>query len=416
MKEQGIKIAVTLLITSSFFIPNVHAQETEITTAGDSEMLVSAQRDSSYTVAIPKTLDMGKATSKDFTVQAKGNLSPKETLVVTVDQDVDMARENDSTYQGKGTATLTGASFDETALSDEYVSVIGNIVFTETKAGTYNGKANFTVTVEENNVPEVPVVARYELKAGSTMGTTLPYKDVATSISFDRGIPDLATLGTYEDVSLNKDGTIIAYLDDENGMHIVSDGVVKFNENSASLFRKFSSLTSVDFNGNVDTSEVKNMSCMFMESPKIIELDLRDFNTQNVEDMHDMFSGMWGSNLERLNLSSFDTSRVRNMTQMFYNTGYTSKKITVLDVSSFDTRSVETMDRMFVGIGDNSLQTIYVGKDWITDNVQSSSEMVKALPSLIGGAGTVWDSNNPTDKTYARVDGGVSNPGYFTLK
>ena len=127
---------------------SIYAQGTEITTAGDSEMLVSAQRDSSYTVAIPKTLDMGKATSKDFTVQAKGNLSPKETLVVTVDQDVDMARENDSTYQGKGTATLTGASFDETSLSDEYVSTTGNVEFNETKSGNYSGTATFHIAVE----------------------------------------------------------------------------------------------------------------------------------------------------------------------------------------------------------------------------------------------------------------------------
>ena len=29
---------------------------------------------------------------------------------------------------------------------------------------------------------------------------------------------------------------------------------------------------------------------------------------------------------------------------------------------------------------------------------------------------TVWSNSNPTDKTYAHVDGGESNPGYFTYK
>ena len=29
--------------------------------------------------------------------------------------------------------------------------------------------------------------------------------------------------------------------------------------------------------------------------------------------------------------------------------------------------------------------------------------------------GTTYDANH-TDKTYARIDGGVSNPGYFTAK
>ena len=34
--------------------------------------------------------------------------------------------------------------------------------------------------------------------------------------------------------------------------------------------------------------------------------------------------------------------------------------------------------------------------------------------SLVGGAGTAWNASNPTDKTYAHIDGGLSNPGYFS--
>ena len=34
----------------------------------------------------------------------------------------------------------------------------------------------------------------------------------------------------------------------------------------------------------------------------------------------------------------------------------------------------------------------------------------------MGGQGTTWNSSNPMDKTYAHVDGGPSNPGYFTDK
>ena len=35
--------------------------------------------------------------------------------------------------------------------------------------------------------------------------------------------------------------------------------------------------------------------------------------------------------------------------------------------------------------------------------------------NLVGGAGTKYDANH-VDKTYARIDGGASLPGYFTLK
>ena len=34
---------------------------------------------------------------------------------------------------------------------------------------------------------------------------------------------------------------------------------------------------------------------------------------------------------------------------------------------------------------------------------------------LVGGSGTKYKSNS-NDKTYARIDGGTSSPGYFTLK
>ena len=33
--------------------------------------------------------------------------------------------------------------------------------------------------------------------------------------------------------------------------------------------------------------------------------------------------------------------------------------------------------------------------------------------AIVGGAGTTYDDNN-TNRSYAHIDGGQSNPGYFT--
>ena len=41
--------------------------------------------------------------------------------------------------------------------------------------------------------------------------------------------------------------------------------------------------------------------------------------------------------------------------------------------------------------------------------------MFSTTKNLVGGAGTVYDSTK-VDKTYARIDGGTSSPGYFTAK
>ena len=72
------------------------------------------------------------------------------------------------------------------------------------------------------------------------------------------------------------------------------------------------------------------------------------------------------------------------------------------------------MFNMFGGC--SSLRTITVGSDWSTDAVTNSSLMFSGCTCLVGGQGTTYSSSNPKDKTYAHIDGGPSNPGYFTAK
>ena len=63
----------------------------------------------------------------------------------------------------------------------------------------------------------------------------------------------------------------------------------------------------------------------------------------------------------------------------------------------------------------NNLKTIYASDKFNTDNVTNSSYMFTSCTNLVGGSGTKYNSSY-TDKTYARIDGGTSNPGYFTAK
>ena len=71
------------------------------------------------------------------------------------------------------------------------------------------------------------------------------------------------------------------------------------------------------------------------------------------------------------------------------------------------------MSNMFYG--STNLKTIYGSSKFVTTAVTSSTSMFGGCTKLIGGAGTKYDSTK-TDKTYARIDGGTSNPGYFTAK
>ena len=142
-----------------------------------------------------------------------------------------------------------------------------------------------------------------------------------------------------------------------------------------------------------------------MEKLSFIE-GIDNLNTSNVTNMAHMFNGC--SRLNFLDVSHFNTSKVTNMRSMFRN----CSGLTNLDLSSFNTSKVTDMYSMFYGC--SSLRTIYAGSRWSTAAVTSSSMMFFNCTSLVGGKGTTYSFSNPADKTYAHIDGGTSNPGYFT--
>ena len=170
---------------------------------------------------------------------------------------------------------------------------------------------------------------------------------------------------------------------------------------SMSHMFSYSQATTLDVS-NFDTSKVTDMYGMFWNS-KATTLDVSNFNTSKVTDMGAMF---YNSQATTLDVSNFDTSKVTDMRYMFEDS-----QATTLDVSSFDTSKVTDMSYMF----DNStnLKTIYVSDKFLTIAVTSSTGMFRYCTNLVGGAGTKYNSSY-VDKTYARIDGGTSNPGYFT--
>ena len=150
-----------------------------------------------------------------------------------------------------------------------------------------------------------------------------------------------------------------------------------------SWFYNMRNLQSITGMSYLNTSEVTNMGWMFTNCNKLTSLDVSHFNTSKVLYMNHMLSGCIG--LTSLDLSSFNTSNVTiMMSSMFYNC--------------------------------YNLRTIYVGSGWSTAAVTGSANMFFNCTSLVGGQGTTWNESNPTDKTYAHIDGGTSNPGYFTAK
>ena len=271
------------------------------------------------------------------------------------------------------------------------------------------------------------------------------------------------------DVSEEQNGSVKMYVK-QNGennslydLTIVGNGIIAFPEDSSNLlsFNVFdpcsgplSNLTLIDFNNSIDTSSVIDMSYMFVYNRTDV-IDLSNFNTSNVANMDGMFSYsdvttldlsnfdtskvtnmsnmFYGSQATTLDLSNFDTSKVTNMSNMFngskattinvssFNTSkvtdmwgmFNGSKATTINVSSFNTSNVTNMGYMFRD--STNLKTIYASSKYNTSKVISSVNMFTGCTSLVGGQGTVYDSTK-VDKTYARIDGGTSSPGYFTSK
>ena len=151
------------------------------------------------------------------------------------------------------------------------------------------------------------------------------------------------------------------------------------NENCNSMFAddmfnnyKLSNLEEIEFSG-LDTSKVKNMGHMFSYLKNIKQLDLSSFNTSNVTNMWGMF---WGSEkLTNLDISNFNTKKVEHMDEMF------SRLSTIeqLNLSSFDTSNVTNMKRMFAE--SNRITSLELSS-FDTGNVKDMSGMFYGMTAL----------------------------------
>ncbi len=108
-------------------------------------------------------------------------------------------------------------------------------------------------------------------------------------------------------------------------------------------------------------------------------------------------------------LANVNTSEVTSLNRLFYG----CSKLTTLDLSGFQTSNVKNMGEMFSGC--SALTTVKVATGWSTSAVTASSGMFQGCTSIVGSAGTTFDSSH-IDKTYARIDRGTSAPGYLSAE
>lgn len=144
------------------------------------------------------------------------------------------------------------------------------------------------------------------------------------------GTLDITENGTqdvtnYAEVNVNVEGT-------GGSSKYAPKGMIKFDENPE---------TDLSYEvANLDTSNLTSMYKMFSNAKVAGVLDLRHWNTANVTNMSNMF--YWAYGLTGI-LIDWDTSNVTTMQSMFEHLF----KLEELDLSSFNTSNVQYMNNMF---------------------------------------------------------------------
>ena len=193
------------------------------------------------------------------------------------------------------------------------------------------------------------------------------------------------------------------------------------NQNSSYMFDSLGDVEKIDMDG-INTSRVKYMSYMFRSGKNLYrEINLASLDTSNVEDMSHMFAtaGMKTmENLLPLDLSHFNTSKVKNMESMFSNSFLPS-----LNIKNFDTSNVENMRSMFIDLNNvtdldlsgwnvkkvNNIQALFVRDNklknlnlsgWELDSVTDMNSMFSGLSDLTSLNLTGFTTKNVTNMAH----------------
>ncbi len=176
--------------------------------------------------------------------------------------------------------------------------------------------------------------------------------------------------------------------DDFNGS---IDGWGTNTSSVTNMAHMFGNTTSFDRNiSSWDTSALRDMESMF-EYATSFNQDIGSWNTSDVETMRSMFEGATSFNQD---IGSWVTSAVRTMRSMF--AGATSFD---QDIGSWNTSDVETMRSMFEGATSFN-QDI---SSWNTSGVETMSYMFKDATSFAGQDLSGWNIKSDIE-SYADFD------------
>ncbi|WP_241653106.1 BspA family leucine-rich repeat surface protein [Enterococcus hirae] len=278
-----------------------------------------------------------------------------------------------------------GTSLKKLILGDTFKFVAGKGALTSAwKREDGKGKAYTAADFMKNYGTGDLTAGTYVSVETGTWGTSPYIFDENTGVlTIEAG-----ELSGYEESPWNSDK-----VDSEAIKKIVLAGKVVAPEDSAYLFssdltgsKYLNNLTEIEGLNQLDTSNVTNMREMFKEMSNLTSLDVSSFDTSKVTDMSYMF---YRNGVTSLDVSGFDTSKVTVMSYMFLG----MKNITNLDVNGWNTSNVTSMYGMFSGM--SSVTSLDVS-GFDTSNVTDMANMFRGMSSVTSLDVSGFDTSNVT--------------------
>lgn len=305
-------------------------------------------------------------------------------------------------------------------------------------------KTEVVITIKQNSVKLVSGPAFNKMLNSDVAGVVFCSNDEALANGWIESsdtyklasIPSDATNDNNrtEDYKLYTKGTMVYVTS--------SDGSFVANENSEQMFKGHSELTAVSNLNSIDTSNVYTMYRMFMDCKKLTQVDVSDWNTENVVAFDGMFRNVCcDASLDPevkmiIDLRSFSFVSCKNLSgglntdksvtginKMFYtDAGLTSRIDTIIFPSDSEKKNMYQLERLQqVFYGCDNLVNLLNFNDLNLSNVSDGSDY-KGIMGLFDHCANLksvdlsnWNLSNPGCKDLSVFFASSSNPGIQDL-
>ena len=286
---------------------------------------------------------------------------------------------------GKSTSSKI-YSIDKRDMNDGGFRLFTCMMLSDTlESGTYTNK--LMISIVSN-----PYEKKAKMTYGSDFNTKLHSLETATNkiehLTRSYNFPS-SSVNTINVESYDSDYEIKIWFDTSNNTayYYTDSEKIILNSDCQGMFMRFDKMKELDLR-DFDSSLVENMHTMFYEMRALESIDLSNFDTRNVRTMYSMFNA--DVSLENLDVSSFRTDNVSDMKYMFFE----MRKLKELNLSNFNTSNAVDMSNMFANM--YALTTLNLSS-FNTSKVTDMSYMFYNMNKIIDLDLSNFNTQNVTD-------------------